>query len=364
MIPMRLKAEIPPIVEPAVVRLRDSAAPPNEWADNQAYLIGREGSLRDYDFQGFSLRIDAPDNERLDGDVVLLLPQQNIAHRLIRAGSNHNTFLVTERCDQLCAMCSQPPKRHHVDLFPLFEQAAKLAPRGATVGLSGGEPTLYKQQLFRFLRVVHEERPDLRFHILSNGQHFNNADLETMRSLPHDQILWGIPLYAPDAVVHDEIVGKAGAFDALMAGFTLLLKAGAAIELRTVVMTTNAQDLPELAHFIATNLPYCSTWAIMQLEPIGYGRKNWDRLFFDSSVSFTPISRAINIAAARGIDASLYNFPLCTVPSAYRSFAPSTISDWKRKYLSFCDECSLRRICGGFFEWYDSNKGFMRAGAI
>src|SRR5690606_3427600 len=127
MIPLRLKAEIPPIVEPAVIRLRDTDGE-DFLADREARLIARNAGARDYEFQGFSLRIEAPDSEILDGDVVLAFPGRNVVHRLIRARSPHNTFLITEQCDQLCVMCSQPPKRHHTDLFAAFEQAALLAP--------------------------------------------------------------------------------------------------------------------------------------------------------------------------------------------------------------------------------------------
>ncbi len=81
----------------------------------------------------------------MDGDVILMFPEQRTAHRLIRANSQHNTLLVTEQCDQLCVMCSQPPKKHHVDLFDQFSAAIRLAPPHAFIGLSGGEPCFTKR---------------------------------------------------------------------------------------------------------------------------------------------------------------------------------------------------------------------------
>src|SRR4051794_4935895 len=48
----------------------------------------------------------ADHGETLDGDVVLVDPARGAAERLIRASSKHNTLLITERCDQLCVMCS------------------------------------------------------------------------------------------------------------------------------------------------------------------------------------------------------------------------------------------------------------------
>ena len=45
-------------------------------------------------------------------------------------------------------------------------------------------------------------------------------------------------------------------------------------------------DLPELARFIAGNLPWVSHWALMQLERFGYARLQWENKFVDSSTDF------------------------------------------------------------------------------
>ena len=355
MIPLRLKVDPLPLPQPIVARLVAQAETAGPY---DATFVGFEDGVAEYDLAGFPLRLHAASAEALENDVILLMPRQASAHRLIRADSRHNTFLVTERCDQTCLMCSQPPKKHHVDLFPSLKQAALLAPAGARIGISGGEPTLFKDELFDLLLTVLEERPDLSFHVLTNGQHFGPDDADILRRIPHDRVLWGIPLYSTDPEVHDRIVAKPGAFDRLMKTFALMARAGSAIELRTVVMQPNVENLPSLARFITTRLPFISVWAIMQLENIGYGRMNWDSLFLDNSLDFTPIAKAIDIVRARGHEALLYNFPVCTVPSRYRAFAPATISDWKRRYLDTCDGCGARDTCGGFFEWYPDARGF------
>ena len=97
---------------------------------------------------------------------------------------------------------------------------------------------------------------------------------------------------------------------------------------------------------------------LMQLENIGFARMNWDREFYDNSVSFKPIAQGIDLATARGMRTSLYNFPLCTVPPIYRNHCVASISDWKQKFLAVCGECALSSNCGGFFEWYPDKKGF------
>ena len=246
-------------------------------------------------------------------------------------------------------------------MFPLLERAALLAPHGATIGLTGGEPTLFKDQLFQLLGTVSGARPDLRFHVLTNAQHFDEADALALRQSAA-AVIWGVPLYAPSTSLHDAIVKKEGAFERLGQSLAVLARAGASIELRTVLMANNAGILPTLARFIVDHAPFVSVWAIMQLENIGYGRQNWSSLFFDNSLDFVPVGSAVDIAHAHGTDVSLYNFPLCTIPPAYRAYATASISDWKRRYLPECDDCALRSGCGGFFQWYPEDRGFARLG--
>ena len=55
------------------------------------------------------------------------------------------------------------------------------------------------------------------------------------------------------------------------------------------------------------------------------------------------------MAKANGIPVSMYNFPLCTVPSDYRAFAVQSISDWKNAFVEECDRCNQKHNCSGFF---------------
>ncbi|TGT95980.1 His-Xaa-Ser system radical SAM maturase HxsC, partial [bacterium M00.F.Ca.ET.163.01.1.1] len=217
MIPLRIKVEAN-TDQPFVVRLRSFEA--DAWEQRTEQLnpfdaalehVGPEGA--DYVGEAGPIRILGIDPSEVDGDVLLVNPRRGTADRLVRSSSQDNTLLVTERCDQVCLMCSQPPKKHHLDLFSYFETAALLAPEGATIGISGGEPTLFKVQLFDFLRRVLDARPDLSFHVLTNGQHFDLDDRDAMSRIDLARVVWGIPLYSRDPAVHDEIVGKAGAHE-------------------------------------------------------------------------------------------------------------------------------------------------------
>jgi His-Xaa-Ser system radical SAM maturase HxsC len=288
----------------------------------------------------------------LDGDIVLVQPDAHRVERLLRAGSPHNTLLATERCDQLCVMCSQPPKKTHVDRFDLFEEACLLAEPDSVIGISGGEPTLYKDALLGMMERVLASRPDLEFHVLTNAQHFEPEDVPRLRDPVYRGVFWGIPLYASDADLHDRIVGKTGAYARLMSSFAALLRAGARVELRTVLVRDNLPALPKLARLVTAKLRFIDAWSIMQLENIGFAKNRWPDLYVDHRVNFAPIATALDHAALHGVPARLFNFPRCTVPDDYRDQAAASISDWKRKYAPACAKCSVRKECCGFFEWH------------
>lgn len=294
----------------------------------------------------------ASKGELLEGDIVLVEPQSGRIERLIRASSDHNTLLVTEQCDQLCIMCSQPPKKTHVDRFDHFLSACLLANQGTTIGISGGEPTLHLEKLLAMIERVVGQRPDLHFHVLTNAQHFDSGHVQRLRGPTYRNVVWGVPLYSADPVLHDRIVGKPGAYEKLLSAFQYLLISSARIELRTVLMNSNAAQLDALSAFIAGHLPQIEQWSVMGLENAGFARARFAELRFPIEERFDEIAPAINRAVLHGIPIRLFNVPLCHLPIEYRSLAVNSISDWKQRYASACSSCSIQRDCSGFFEWH------------
>jgi His-Xaa-Ser system radical SAM maturase HxsC len=352
-----------PRVEPFVIKLGPVESGPLEGLLEHHYAPKAVDRPHAYQTRFGLLTIDADPNTSLIGDVLFVNPAQQRVHRWFRRGDTQNTLLVTEQCDQLCIMCSQPPKKTHVDVFRFLLEACLLSDPGADVGLSGGEPTLYKDEVFRLIRRVVALRPDINFHVLSNAQHFCETDIPTLFEL-RDHIIWGVPVYSSVAAEHDAIVVKEGAFQAVCSGLAVLIRAGASIELRTVVLRQNIAGLSALAMWISERLPGLDCWAVMQLERQGFARTRWERQFFDHSQSFDAIGRAVSLAAVKGVPLALYNFPRCTVPGPFRHLAPSTISDWKRHYAEGCQLCVDRTLCGGLFAWHKDEVPYGSWGAL
>jgi hypothetical protein len=103
MIPLRTKVEAN-ADEPFVVRLRSfegSVAGDTPIAlDARDVVLERVPNAAEYRGEGGCIRVHGIDPSQIDGDVLLVNPHRGSAD-LVRASSPHNTFLVTERCDQL-----------------------------------------------------------------------------------------------------------------------------------------------------------------------------------------------------------------------------------------------------------------------
>ena len=96
----------------------------------------------------------------------------------------------------------------------------------------------------------------------------------------------------------------------------------------------------------------------------GYARIEWPLKFVDTTIAPESLEQAVLTADASGIYTELYNFPLCAVPNILRKFCVRSISDWKQKYLSNCENCKSKSSCCGFFEWYDRQEGYSVVEAI
>lgn len=298
-----------------------------------------------------------------DNEIWIFFENSPVVQRFYRPSSNSNSILITERCDQLCIMCSQPPKNKDYLYFEEYFEALSLINSNALIGITGGEPSLYKDELLKFLIKILEKNTNLTFQVLTNAQNFEFNDIEKLKQLGN-RVEWAIPVYSSVASKHDEIVGKQGAFDRLLEVLPIFALSSSRVEIRTVLMQQNQFDLPELARFIAGNLPWVSHWALMQLERFGYARLQWENKFVDTSADFSITGNAISICESFGMPIKLFNFPYCSVPKSFQNITHKSISDWKQKYLEFCKDCNKKNDCCGVFEWYHSDIGFTQLDPI
>lgn len=286
------------------------------------------------------------------GDIVRLVEGSSRVSVLYRRGSNSNTLLSTERCNSLCLMCSQPPRdvddRYLVD--EMLETIDLIDRDEPQLGISGGEPTLLGDDLLVVLHHARRHLPGTGLHVLSNGRRFSDAAFaRSTAAVRHPKLTWGIPVYSDSPEIHDYIVQARGAWSETLAGLFNLAKVESNIEIRVVVLRANVERLPELAYFIFRNLTFARHVAFMGIEPIGLAPTNRESLWVDPADCAEALRDATFFLANRGMDVSLYNFPLCTVPEELWGFARKSISDWKNTYLPVCEPCAVKHDCSGFF---------------
>lgn len=287
-----------------------------------------------------------------EGDVLSIGLDRPGLRVLYRRNSPHNSFLLTERCNHYCLMCSQPPKEINDDWLvdELFEAIPLLSKETSEIGFTGGEPTLLGDRFLRLVSDMKDHLPATALHILSNGRRFKDAAFaHAYAAIQHPDVMLGIPLYSSVSQVHDYVVQADGAFDETVRGILNLKTHSQRIEIRVVIHRQNYMHLPMLADFIARNLTFVDHVALMGLEMTGFAKANIETLWIDPYDYREELCEAALLLDDYGLRTSIYNHQLCTIDGLVWPLAVKSISDWKNEYEPECAECVVQYRCGGFF---------------
>lgn len=287
-----------------------------------------------------------------DGDVLRLIPSRNGLRVLFRRNASINSFLLTERCNNYCLMCSQPPRNVNdgwivdeiLEVLPLID------PDVPEIMFSGGEPTLLGDRFFELVQASKSYLPRTALHILSNGRAFADKEFAVkLGKIKHHDLMLGIPVYSDLSHVHDYVVQADGAYDETIRGILNLRQSGVPVEIRVVLHKQTVTRLPQLAEFITRNLLFVSHVALMGLEMTGFTKANLNDLWIDPTDYRSELSKAVGILDRARIRTSIYNSQLCLLDRSVWKFAAQSISDWKQEYMPECDGCKVKGRCGGFF---------------
>lgn len=287
-----------------------------------------------------------------DGDILRVLPNRKAMRVLYRRNSRHNFLLMTERCNNYCLMCSQPPKqvddswivKEILHVLPLIDRSTP------EIGFTGGEPTLLGDDFIRVLQACKSWLPDTAVHILSNGRSFADFRFsEKYAAIDHPDMMVGIPLYSDISNLHDYVVQADGAFDETIRGILNLKRLQQKVEIRVVLHKQTYERLPQLAEFIARNLLFVDQVVLMGLEMTGFTKANLDDLWIDPYDYRDQLRDAVQHLTAHRMNVSIYNHQLCLLYPELWPYARRSISDWKNEYMPECEGCSKRNECGGFF---------------
>jgi His-Xaa-Ser system radical SAM maturase HxsC len=290
-----------------------------------------------------------------NGDIVVLEGSTGLVRSLYRPYELHHHLFVTERCNSNCLMCSQPPKDRD-DVEALTERNLELikliAPLPPYLTITGGEPTLLGDNIFRLISQLKQSMPETELHMLTNGRTFAWPEFAgRFAALEHPKISLGIPLYSDFAGAHDHVVQARGAFDQTVAGLHQAARNGIRVEIRVVLHKLTIPRLTKLADYIYRNLTFAEHIALMGLEYTGYTPRNIEELWIDPYDYQDELEEAVEYLAVRNMNVSNYNHQLCVLRPSLWGYARKSISDWKTLYLPECQQCSALPACGGLFQW-------------
>jgi His-Xaa-Ser system radical SAM maturase HxsC len=287
-----------------------------------------------------------------EGDVVILRPKQGHVRTLYRRASPNNALFITERCNSDCVMCPQPPNSAD-DSFLVDENLRLIQlmdPSTELLGMTGGEPTLLKDDLIRIIQACRQSLPHTALHLLSNGRLFMYEDYaKRVAEAGGSALTIAVPLYSHLSQEHDKIVVAQDGFAQAITGLHHLAKYRQRLEVRVVIHAMNHHRLRALAEFIYRNLPFVAHVTFMQMEIKGYVKKNLQQLWVDPFEYQPELMRAVAYLDLVGMAVSVYNHQLCVLDQSLWPFARKAISDWKNIYLQDCEKCVEREHCGGLF---------------
>jgi His-Xaa-Ser system radical SAM maturase HxsC len=303
-------------------------------------------------FEGRLVRVPQKYCYLADGDVLGFDHSSWKFRTLFRRNSAHNSFLVTERCNNYCLMCSQPPK--DVDdqwiLSEIRESLPLIDAATHALTFTGGETLSDWEDFIAVLKECRDRLPTTSIQVLTNGRAFANSRIvDAWRDIRHPNLMAAIPVYASVDHLHDHVVQAKGAFDETVLGILKLKDRGQRVEIRVVLHALTAPIIEDTSRWIARNLPFVDHVALMGLENTGFAIANDAMLWMDPMDYGDGLARAVDHLSAAGVNVSVYNLPKCVLPRSVWPHAVQSISDWKNDFVEECGRCDEKNSCSGFF---------------
>ena len=287
----------------------------------------------------------------------VLLADDGGEKRLSLAGSADipdRTLFTTGQCNSNCIMCPYTQgyrvNAQHESLPLMLRYVELMDPRAEYLCITGGEPTLLRDDFLALMEKVRGHFSNAMVHILTNGRTFAYPDFLTafQRVRPYKTLL-GIPLHADNAQLHDYISQAPGSFQETLRGLDNLYARGEHIELRIVTSKLNRENLPALARMIARRYPYVQHVCMMGLEMMGNAMVNRGEVWCSYDEIWPYVREATELLIRGGVQVELYNYPLCLVDRPLQPLYRRSITPSKVEYLDACAPCKRRDACGGFF---------------
>jgi len=290
-----------------------------------------------------------------DGDIVEIICCDKKAKVVVlyRPDSDDNTLVMTSACNNKCIMCPEPIVREssvNFNLNMISKLISLIDKKTLNLGITGGEPTLIKQDLVKILSLCRKRLPNTQLSLITNGRMFSyKSFVDAVKNVNNKRLLFCIPLNSHDEKIHDEITEVKGSFLETCNGIKNLLSESQLVELRIVIQKKNYRDLEKIANFIINNFFGVYRVVFIGMEVSGMARFNIKNVWVKYDEVKASLEKALILLLDSGVKTNVFNIPLCKISLPFRRLVANSISDYKIRFLSDCENCSEKKLCGGCF---------------
>lgn len=294
-----------------------------------------------------------PNLEELSPDDIVLAQEDGSIGVLFRPTWGEMTLFVTNQCNSKCLMCPQGPDwESEVFLHSVNMEVLELCKPGSVknIAITGGEPTIFLGEVIELLKKIDRFHPSAPVLFLTNGREFQHqSTLSAIVDSCQNDLMFCVPLHSDNDDQHDFISQAPGSFVETMKGIFNLYRLEQWVEIRVVVNKLNFRRLKMISEFIWFNLPFVSHVAFVGLEISGRAVARFSEVWVDPFFYQHEIEQSVDYLWKRGMQASIYNIPLCLVSEKMKPFCRDSISKWKKQYNGECIHCLLQNQCSGTF---------------
>ncbi|AWI05950.1 His-Xaa-Ser system radical SAM maturase HxsC [Clostridium drakei] len=290
----------------------------------------------------------------VDKDVIEISPDTLTIRVLYRANSIDNFLMLTNKCNNNCIMCPDSLKvrteNKNIPISILKKYIELIDKKVEFLCITGGEPTLLKEDFIEVIRYLREKLSGTEYLLLTNGRMFyKKRFVEAFVKNAPENLITAIPIHGHYPELHDNISGVKGSFIQSFYGVKNLYKLGAKIEIRVVINKLNYNVITNIAAMISDYFPKVVRVNFMAMEMLGNAVVNREKVWIDFNSVQEKLKEAVFILLKSGIETRIYNFPLCSLDESIWNLSVRSISDYKIRYKQQCNECSVMKNCGGFF---------------
>lgn len=272
---------------------------------------------------------------------------------------------INFHCNQACDFCFVSRELPQVDHEIVVREIRDVAARGATLELSGGEPTLNPRLLeyLRFAREVGVRDLELQTNAIKM------ADAEFARTLADTGLRRAfVSLHGTTAEVSDRVTAAPGTFVKTVEGIRNLLAAGVAVRVNFVLCGYNVDHLPRLPAFVRDVLAAGIPGAKVDAN-FSFVAASTDNVPRDTKLipRFSDVAWALEAAHVAALERGLVftgfeskcGVPACYLPRTLREehFAHDLPDEERARATGFtkapvCEGCEYDRRCYGIRTTY------------